>query len=128
MYTLAAMFIVSCPKSNPPLPFTAFPTLTLDGTTCTCEEPDCSSPSKYIKREANGWPHHYGGGKGKGSSSNSPSKCSPPTAGQTITLTAAKSIPSGSYVTFVNGLTVTSVQGTIKGMDVAVSCYSEHMC
>ncbi|OLL22077.1 Protein rds1 [Neolecta irregularis DAH-3] len=33
VYTLAAAFIVSCPSSNGPLPFSAFPTLTVTGTT-----------------------------------------------------------------------------------------------
>ena len=108
VFTLASMFIVSCPAGNTPLPFTAFPSLTLDGNTCTCEEPDCSSPSVYINRDEHGWPHHHQGG-------SSPAPCSPPTAGQPITLTAAKTIPAGSYVTFVNGLTVTSVRGSIKG-------------
>ncbi len=35
-------------------------------------------------------------------------------------LTAASTIPAGSYVTFVNGLAVTSVQGTINGSSVSV--------
>ena len=112
VYTLAAMFIVSCPASNVPLPFTAFPTLTYDGQMCTCEEPDCSSPSVYVKREemhGEGWPKSWDH-KGKTYS------CAPPSDGATVKFTAAKKIPTGSYVTFVNGLTVTSVSGKISGM------------
>jgi hypothetical protein len=113
VYTLASMFIVSCPSTNAPLPFTAFPSLAVDGKTCTCEEPNCGSPSDYLKTrdmEERGWPHGHGHGGG------SMMTCSPPTSGQSVTLTAMKKIPSGSYVTFVNGLTVTSVQGSISGM------------
>ena len=39
VYTLAAAFIVSCPASNPPLPFVAFPSLTATSGTCVAEEP-----------------------------------------------------------------------------------------
>jgi hypothetical protein len=39
VYTLAASFIVNCPASNPPLPFTAFPSLTATGGSCITEEP-----------------------------------------------------------------------------------------
>ncbi|KAK5173421.1 uncharacterized protein LTR77_002102 [Saxophila tyrrhenica] len=117
VYTLAAAFIVSCPDSNTPLPFTAFPGLTYDGQSCTCEEPDCSTPSVYVKRNemwGEGWPkwskHH-----GKTYS------CAPPSAGADVKFTAAKKIPSGSYVTFVNGLTVTSVQGQVSGKDITAT-------
>jgi hypothetical protein len=46
--------------------------------------------------------------------------CAPPSAGASITLTAASAIPAGSYVTFVSGLAVVSVQGTISGNSVTV--------
>ena len=36
-------------------------------------------------------------------------------------LTAAKDIPSGSFVTFVSGLNVVSVQGKIEGADIYVA-------
>ncbi|KAI1629059.1 ferritin-like domain-containing protein [Exophiala viscosa] len=77
VYTLAAMFITSCPASNAALPFTAFPTLTYDST-------------------ASCW------------------------GGESIKLTGAKDIPAGSYVTFISGLSVVSVQGTISGADIMV--------
>lgn len=89
------MFIVSCPASNAPLPFTAFPYLAYDGEVCTCEEPDCSSPSVYVKR----------GG----------APCAPPSAGDTVSFTAVAKIPAGSYLTFVNGLAIASVAGKIWG-------------
>ncbi|KIW11231.1 hypothetical protein PV08_10531 [Exophiala spinifera] len=34
VFTLAAQFITACPPSNPPLPFTAFPSLTIDAQQC----------------------------------------------------------------------------------------------
>lgn len=112
VYTLASAFIVSCPASNVPLPFTAFPTLTYDGAVCTCEEPNCSSPSVFVKREemhGEGWPKSL---QHKGKSYS----CAPPSDGASIQFTAASNVPAGSYVTFVNGLTVTSVPATINGM------------
>ena len=50
VFTLAAAFIVSCPANNPPLPFTAFPTLTATKGQCVPEGP---SGSGYNKRS--GW-------------------------------------------------------------------------
>ncbi|KAK3065170.1 hypothetical protein LTS18_007369 [Coniosporium uncinatum] len=113
VYTLAAAFITSCPTSNPPLPFTAFPSLALDATTCTCEEPDCSSPSRITRRS---WFGHQWASKWSGSKSNT---CKPAIAGSTVTFTAPTSIPAGSYLTFVNGLSVTSAQGSIKGSQIS---------
>lgn len=108
VYTLATLFIVSCPASSPPLPFKAFPYLQVDGNTCTCEEPYCNYPGEYIKEKrwgdhGKGWPKTWQKNQGR---------CSPPTAGQTATFTAAKDVPAGSYVTFVSGLSVTSVKGS----------------
>lgn len=97
VFTIASQFIVSCPPSNPTLPFTAFPYLTADGTPAYCEEPDCSSPSVYVKRGAPSY------------------AAMPPSAGDTVSFTAVSKIPAGSYLTFVNGLVVTSVSATIKG-------------
>jgi hypothetical protein len=34
VFSLASQFIVSCPPSNPPLPFSAFPSLAVDATPC----------------------------------------------------------------------------------------------
>ena len=128
VYTLASMFIVKCPKSNADLGFTPFPYLTYNGSPATCEEPNCGAPSDFIKREAatattaastaaastvavttatpNVMAKPYKG----------PKSGSPPSAGATVSFTAAAKIPAGSYLTFVNGLVVTSVKGTIKGM------------
>ncbi len=38
-----------------------------------------------------------------------------------MSFTAAGTIPAGSYVTFVNGLTITSVKGTVKGTSKSTS-------
>lgn len=47
--------------------------------------------------------------------------CSPPTAGKSIVLTAAGAIPAGSYVTFLSGLDIVSVQGVISGSSITVT-------
>jgi hypothetical protein len=118
VYTLAASFIVSCPSTNAALPFTAFPSLAVDGSVCTCEEPECT-PSQITKREP-GW-------EGWSSTTSAPAPsatayCSPPMAGATIMLTAAKDVPAGSYVTFVSGLMITSVKpSNINGATVSVA-------
>jgi len=45
--------------------------------------------------------------------------CRPPIAGTTVMFTAAGTIPANSYVTFVNGLSITSVKGTVKGSQIS---------
>ena len=119
VYTLAAMFIVSCPASNPPLPFTPFPTLTVDESTCTCEEPDCN-PGLFEKRGWEGWSSTESAPAATSTAASSKT-CSPPAAGASVTFTAAKDIPAGSYVTFVSGLNVVSVPGTINGADITAT-------
>ena len=47
VYTLAAAFIVSCPASNPPLPFMAFPSLTATSGTCVAEGPSMKKRDSY---------------------------------------------------------------------------------
>ena len=42
-----------------------------------------------------------------------------PCAGQTVSFTAESDIPEGSYVTFVNGLGVSSVKGEIMGKTIS---------
>ncbi|EXJ85743.1 hypothetical protein A1O1_06111 [Capronia coronata CBS 617.96] len=43
VFTLAAQFIVSCPSSNPPLPFTAFPGLKVNAQSCFAENSSAAS-------------------------------------------------------------------------------------
>ncbi|KAF2480016.1 ferritin-like domain-containing protein, partial [Neohortaea acidophila] len=76
-YTLASMFIVSCPKGNTKLP--------------------------------GGWPNP-----------GNNNAAAPVQQGATITLTSAAKIPAGSYVTFISGLTVTSVKGNVNGKSISV--------
>jgi hypothetical protein len=111
VFTLASMFIVSCPPSNAPLPFTAFPYLATNGKVCTCEEPQCGDPSQYIKRGA---PWYS-------------STCGPPSAGDTVSFTAVGKIPAGSYLTFVNGLVVTSIPASISGMSQCFPVQGNHL-
>lgn len=107
VFTLAASFIVSCPSTNAALPFTAFPSLALDGAFCTCEEPRCV-PSQITKREPG---ENWEATKTYSASARSAiTHCSPPMTGGTIMLTAAEPVPYGSYVTFVSGLVIVSVQ------------------
>lgn len=113
VYTLAAMFITSCPASNTGvLPFVPFPTLQADGSTCTCEEPDCSETGSKTKRwgkNGSGWPKTTHSGE---------NQCSPPKAGQSAGFTVTTNgtaIPAGSYLTYVSGLSVVSEPGTISG-------------
>lgn len=75
--------------------------MTTNGAPATCEEPDCSSPSVYIKR----WDYS--------------SSAAPPSAGDTVSFTAVAAVPAGSYLTFVNGLVVTSIDATIAGKVVS---------
>lgn len=103
VFTLASQFIVSCPPSNAPLPFKAFPYLTANGPPATCEEPQCGDPSQYIKRGAPAYP----------------STAAPPSAGDTVSFTAVGKVPAGSYLTFVNGLVVTSIPAHISGKVVS---------
>lgn len=95
MFTLAASFIVSCPASNAALPFTPFPALAYNATTCSSKRDD-------------DWYGQHG-------------SCGPPSAGDNILLTAAGTIPQGSYVTFISGLAIVSLQGDISGNTVTVT-------
>ena len=120
VFTLAASFIVACPSTNPALPFTAFPSLAVDGSVCTCEEPNCT-PSQITKREP-GWEGWEPTSTYSAPAASATSYCSPPMAGATVMLTAAKSIPAGSYVTFVSGLMITSVKPSkVDGANVYVT-------
>ncbi|KAK4555159.1 hypothetical protein LTR86_007925 [Recurvomyces mirabilis] len=128
VYTLAAMFITSCPTTNTPLPFTPFPALATDTKTCTCEEPQCGMPSAYIK--ARDWKNdNWGKEHGWGSTwdPNSSKSCMPPTAGTQVMFTANGTIKANSYVTFVNGLNVVSVAGKIDGMNISAVVPSQAM-
>ena len=120
VFTLAASFIVACPSTNPPLPFTAFPSLAVDGSVCTCEEPNCS-PSQITKRGSD-WKDYEPSYASSAPAPSATSYCSPPAAGATIMLTAAKMIPTGSFVTFVSGLMIVSVKPSkIDGANIYVT-------
>lgn len=136
VYTLAAMFITSCPQGNAPLPFVPFPTLTYSANGAgTCEQADCS-PSAQIKKRGNynawtaaeGSPAPAASSATTSSARSSPTSSNPsgsnaappPSAGATINLVAASNIPAGSYVTFVSGLSIVSVKGVISGANIRV--------
>jgi Ferritin-like domain len=119
VFTLAASFIVSCPPTNAALPFTAFPSLALDGAFCSCEEPNCT-PSQITKREP--WDSWEATSTYSAPAPSPTAYCSPPMASATIMLTAAKNIPSGSYVTFVSGLMIVSAKPSkIDGANIYVT-------
>ena len=127
------MFITSCPASNMALPFTPYPTLTYEGDVATNEQSSSSSGNGHflgkltdslgLKARDGHW-NRWGGrnnhwGEHWHSNSNS---MAPPSAGDKVTFSIIKGpIPSGSYVTFVSGLDVVSVQGTIKGKEISAT-------
>ena len=78
VYTLVAPFIKSCPASNAPLPFMAFPAL---------------AAVQGI----------------------------PTAPGIPFEFTTTASVPSGSFVTFVNGLTIMSMPATVNGNTVTAT-------
>ena len=142
VFTLAASFIVSCPANNTALPFKAFPSLTATDPACSCEGPTCyatflqkrqstsiaSLPpqcnsllsttirtpdqciSDAIKPPQNG--NLIGGGA---------TLCRPPASGATVTFTAADAVSAGSFLTFISGLAVLSVQAQISGNMIAAT-------
>jgi hypothetical protein len=117
VYTLAASFITACPSTNAALPFTAFPSLMVDGSVCSCEEPSCV-PSQITKRES-GWGDWEPTSTTYAPAASATPYCSPPMAGASVMLIAAKEVPAGSYVTFVSGLMITSVKpSSIDGANV----------
>ena len=102
-YTIAAAFIKSCPANNPPLPFMAYPALTVETKPSETE----SSPEKHARRD---WGHGYDWKPAE------PTEVYPsPCEGEEIKVSTEKDIPAGSYITIVSGLTVVSVQGAYSG-------------
>jgi hypothetical protein len=144
IFTLAASFIVECPASNAPLPFTAFPGLSVDASTCSDQQPgkgyymsrrtnpaDMSNDSPKPKEEnkieikveetieiKDGNKNDNNGGKG---GNDQTIICAAPRAGQGAKFQSAMEIPQGSFLTFVSGLTVISVQATISGSSIEAS-------
>lgn len=128
VFSLATSFITECPASNAPLPFAAFPALKSNQPPCTCEGPDCSS-GLFQKRETHVAPlmatciepfskairtqdecvSSTVAQGGANSSTSSLVDCRPPSAGDSVSFTAAHSVPAGSFVTFVSGLVIVSV-------------------
>lgn len=132
VYSLAAMFITSCPPGNPSLPFVPYPSLTyMPNNAGYCEQANCA-PSAQIKRAYNDWASVTTTRTSTSTRATStttsttsmmptpsPNMNMPPaSAGTTITLVAASNVPAGSYVTFVSGLNVVSVPGTISGTTI----------
>lgn len=149
MFTLASAFIVSCPAQNPALPFVPYPALAFNTTetcgkttsyrrskrslACRSRIPGKDSGSEGGKVDG-GDNGYNNGGKGNGDNgyNNKPNSNNGTTpnpmpnpamcervAGDNAVFTANATIPTGAYVTFVSGLDVASVQGTITGMNIA---------
>lgn len=112
VYTLAAAFIKSCPSTNAALPFKPFPSLSVT----PAESKDKRNLGIHASLGGQKWSKHEKSGKPYLSE---PAEAMIPCAGQTVSFTAASEIPEGSYVTFVNGLGVSSVKGEIKGMTIS---------
>ncbi|KAK5086204.1 hypothetical protein LTR70_007449 [Exophiala xenobiotica] len=145
VFTLAAAFIVSCPASNAALPFTAFPSLAYNGPSCYCEGPICSSYLFEKRDDLSTW-HDVSlatdmsassktedtssmmtktetsySSKTASPAATATASCKPPSAGATVSFTAGSSIPTGSFVTFVSGLMVVSVPGSVSDMTVSAT-------
>jgi len=113
VYTLAAAFIKSCPATNEALPFKPFPSLSVT----PAESKDKRNLGIHASLGGHKWqPHHEEDGKPYLSE---PAEPMIPCAGQTVSFTAESDIPEGSYVTFVNGLGVSSVKGEIMGKTIS---------
>ena len=121
VFTLAAAFIVSCPASNPPLPFKAFPSLAATSGSCVSESPSSKKRGAEARWESWAPPSNTYASATATATYASPTAtmtvCAA-AAGQPYTFTAASAIPDGSYVTFVSGLSIVSVYGTISGKTV----------
>lgn len=103
-YTIAAAFIESCPANNPPLPFKAYPALTVETKPSETESPPMN---EHHRRD---WGH---GGDWKPAE---PTEVYPsPCEGEMIMVSTEMDIPKGSYITIVSGLTVVSVMGEYSG-------------
>jgi len=134
VFTLAAAFIVSCPASNPALPFKAFPSLMATGGSCIAEEPQkkrslkawssSSSPSATYTSAAasttSSAPASHTSSPSSGCALPAKQACAA-AIGSVYTFTAASAVPFGSYVTFASGLAVISVQGSINDKTVSAA-------
>lgn len=126
------------------MPFTPFPALTYNATE-TCgpivyrrSKRSLACRSNYGKGgkgsgsgsgSNNGGDYNNGGNGGKGGDWNghhypepTPSNMCEVSAGSNVVLTAAagnSTIPAGSFLTFVSGLDVVSVPGTVSGSNIA---------
>ncbi|KAF2763999.1 hypothetical protein EJ03DRAFT_332250 [Teratosphaeria nubilosa] len=131
-YSLAAGFITECPPGNRALGFTAFPALVVKDPPATAEEPS-NKPSDAIKRSfaiANAIAIATGGGSDKPDTPDHSDVPPVSCPGTTITVTCGPgheddTIPDGSYVTFVSGLAVVSVSGTVSGSEISAQIPSE---
>jgi hypothetical protein len=108
VYTLAAAFIKSCPSTNAALPFKPFPSLAVT--------PAKAKRNLGVNLSLGG--HKWGKKEGEPYLSE-PTEPTLPCAGSTVSFTAESDIPKGSYVTFVNGLGVSSVKGKIQGKTIS---------
>lgn len=109
-YTIAAAFIKSCPASNPPLPFKAYPALTVETKPSETESP----PEMHQRRDwghGGDWKPEQGSWKPAEPTEVYPSPCE----GEDIMVSTEMDIPKGSYITIVSGLTVVSVMGEYSG-------------
>ena len=114
-YTIAAAFIKSCPANNPPLPFKAYPALTVETKPSETESP----PEKHQRRDwghGHDWKPEQGSWGGDGWKPAEPTEVYPsPCEGEEIKVSTEKDIPADSYITIVSGLTVVSVKGEYSG-------------
>lgn len=107
VYTLAASFITGCPSGNTGvLPFKTFPALTSNQHAGTCEGPECHS-AFFQKRDA--------------TEDDSRTAPKPASVGDNASFAANSTVPAGSFLTFVSGLTVVSVPAQGSGSTVTAA-------
>ncbi|EXJ85116.1 hypothetical protein A1O3_05791 [Capronia epimyces CBS 606.96] len=148
VFTLAAQFIVSCPPSNPALPFTAFPSLKANAQSCFAESSSVTSDNQTAPSAANTTTTASSNATGYTSAAqasatqtaaaqrmrtrtagSSALSCAAPSAGATVSLSPDFSTSKHDFsqivdvfVTFISGLSVISVGVQISkaGIDVAI--------
>jgi hypothetical protein len=148
IFTLASAFIKKCPDSNAALPFKAFPTLTAKS---NCPQPGtpASSPSPMAvkPRQADASPAAQFtatppspaeladlvslDATGLNSAQevqvnnvqvvDTVEVCAPPTSGQSVSFSIGTDMPKDAMVTFVSGLTTTSVGAQMSGSDIGAN-------
>jgi hypothetical protein len=145
IFTLAASFIVECPATNVALPFTAFPSLTVDASGCGDDkggdwndwkgyksrrsdhgddnkhDKQNDDDKKYDDKKDDDYYNDYDKYDEKYNAWKKDLVCPAPKVGEGAKFHSQVEIPQGSFLTFVSGLSTISVQPSISGTVVEAS-------